>query len=159
MTNARRLPSFLAFDLVFICLAGSLLAAPFTPPTNPAIVHLDVQPARVTAGSEATVTIRLEPIEKVKIARYPQIKVQVEAQPGLVLAAESAIGDERPPAPEALENNYWDTVDAIVLKLRVDPDAKRGRQEVQAKLRYNYCVGGSYCAPARVPLTITIDVE
>jgi hypothetical protein len=159
MIKPRRLLRLLALDIVLVCLAGAILAAPFTPPSDPATIQIEVQPARVAAGSEATVTIRLEPIENVKIARYPQIKVQVEAQPGLVLAAETAIGDERPPAPELLENNYWETVDAIVFQLRVDPGAKRGPQEVQAKLRYNYCFGGSYCAPVRVPLTITIDVE
>jgi hypothetical protein len=144
---------------LLLCLSGTLHAQPVTPPRNPAVIQIAVAPERVAPGGETTVTVTLEPIEKVKIARYPQIKLQVPAQPGLVMAAETAIGDAEPPAPEHLEHNYWGKVDAVVLTLQVDPAAKSGRQEVEAKLRYNYCVSGSFCAPARVPVKFTIDVE
>jgi len=159
MIHSNRLIKLLILDICLLCVAGAVFGAPPSPPANPAKIQVEIEPGSVAAGSEATVTIRLEPIKGVKIARYPQIRLQVAEQPGLVLAANTAIGDKRPPAPEELENNYWGEITPLVLKLQIDPEAKSGPQEVQAKLRYNFCVNATYCAPARVPLTLNVEVE
>jgi len=136
-----------------------LLAAPPRVPKNPATITIDVAPAAVSAGGQTEVTLRLEAKEGIKIARYPQIKLKVSAQEGLVGQAESRIGSNKPPPPDKLSTNYWGDVDPVTLTLELDDDAAPGAHEIEAKLTYFFCVSGDFCAPARVPVKIPIAVE
>jgi hypothetical protein len=136
-----------------------LLAAPPRVPKNPATITIDVAPGAVSAGGRAEVTLRLEAKEGIKIARYPQIKLQVPAQDGLVGEAETRIGSSKPPPPDKLSTNYWGEVDPVTLTLELDEAATPGAYEIEAKLTYFFCVSGDFCAPARVPVKIPLAVE
>jgi len=149
-----------------VCVAALVLtsatgvtAAPVSPPEVPAEISIEVAPEAVSPGDEAQVTLRLVPIEGIKIARYPQIKLKVAAQEGIVDEASVAIGSKAPPPPDKLDTNYWKDVDPVVLTLSVDEAATSGSHEVEAKLTYYYCVAGNFCAPKRVPLKIPLAVQ
>ena len=77
----------------------------------------------------------------------------------LVGKAEAAIGSSTPLPIDETGTNYWKTVDPLHLTLEVDPNATSGTHEVEAKLVYFFCVSDEFCAPARVPLTIPIEVR
>jgi hypothetical protein len=142
-----------------VAVTLSAVAAPVKPPKNPAKISVEVTPKSLSPGGEAEVTLTLDPIEGVKINRYPKIKFQVPGQEGLVDAAEISIGNNEPPPP-GQKSNYWDAVDPVTLTLSLDPAVTAGDHEVQAKLTYFFCLPASgFCAPARVPITIPIAVE
>ena len=134
------------------------LGAGVAPPKNPAKISVDVTPASVAPGGRVEVRLRLSPIEGVRIARYPQIKLYVPAHAGLNAESTNAIGSATPPPEDQLESNYWATVDPLMLSVTVDEQAKPGRHELEGKLTYFFCVSKEYCAPARVPVTIPIAV-
>ncbi len=160
-----RMRNIVRLTLLGPLLLGLPLAAaaadlrPKRPPENPAKITLNVAPRAVHPGGRAEVTLTLAPIDGIKIARYPQIKLEVPAQAGLVDQAKIALGSSTPPPLDELETNYWKQVDPLVLTLEVDEGASRGSHEVDAKLTYFFCVSGDYCAPARVPLKIPLNVE
>jgi len=129
------------------------------PPKNPAEIRISVSPDTVAPGKPAQVTLTIAPKDGIKIARYPQIKLQVPESEGLVGEAEIRIGSAEPPPPEKLETNYWKTVDPVELTLTLDPAATAGKHEIDAKLTYFFCVAGDFCAPARVPVKIPVAVE
>jgi hypothetical protein len=104
--------------------------------------------------------VRLQPKAGIKINRYPKIKLHVPAREGLVAEARVEVGNDRPPAPDAMEKNYFKVVDPVELRLPVDSAAPHGDHEVEAKLTYFYCVTESgFCAPKRVPIKIPLAVQ
>jgi hypothetical protein len=154
-----------ANKLLSIALASAVAAtagvssAQVKPPEKPAEITVEVAPAVVAPGGQAEVTLRLDPIDGIKIARYPQIKLKVPAEDGFVDEALATIGSKTPPPPDKLATNYWKTVDPVVLTLTLDDAASIGSHEVDAKLTYYYGVSGNFCAPKRVPIKIPIAVR
>jgi len=147
---------------VALALALSGVSASVKPPKNPAKITVDVTPQAVSPGGEAEVTLKLEPIDGVKINRYPKIKLRVPTQEGLVAEAEASIGSDSPPPPDEKDKkaNYWDNVAPLIVKLNLDEAATSGNHEIDAKLVYYFCVPASgFCAPKRVPLKIPIVIE
>jgi hypothetical protein len=143
----------------FLAVAASAAAAGVTPPAKPAEVAVSVSPVPVAPGAEAHVTVRVTPIDGVKINRYPQIKLSVPGEAGLVHAAQAAVGRSAPPSPEELKTNYFEGVDPVELVLALDPGARTGRHEIPASLTYFYCLPASgFCAPKRVEVTIPLTV-
>jgi hypothetical protein len=124
-------------------------------------VSISVAPEPASPGSDAAVTVVLKPGPGIKLNKYPKIKLQVPASPGIVAAADGAIGASAPPPSDQLESNYYKgTVDPLVVRLAVDPSASSGRHEVHGRLSYFYCVAASgYCAPAKVDVSIPITVR
>ena len=153
------LSRFTAFAMSVSCAVFLASAEPVAP-REPAHLAFSDAPTPVAAGAAAEVTLRLEPAAGVKINRYPKIKLEIPAQSGLVQAAAAEIGNDRPPAPDAMDKNYYEKVDPVVLKLAVAPDAAAVEHQVSGKLTYFYCVTASgFCAPARVPVTIPVAVR
>jgi hypothetical protein len=146
---------------VIVAVAGfQVLAAPPKPPKEPAKIKISVSPDAVSRGGQTEVTLVLRPIEGVKINRYPQIKLEVPEQAGLVAQAEVKVGNSAPPAPDQKESNYFETVDPVRLKLQLNGSAPTGQHAVVGKLTYYYCVTASgFCAPKRLPIEIPIEVR
>ncbi len=149
----------LASIVLLAALGQGTIAAPLKPPKNPAKITVSVAPESVAPGGQALVTLTIDPISGIKINRYPQIKLKVPGEQGLVGEAEIAIGSKTPLPLDDQGSNFWKNVDPLHLTLTIDAAATSGEHEVEAKLTYYYCVSGDFCAPKRVPLTIPIDVE
>ncbi len=140
--------------------SADLAAAPPKPPKEPAKIKVSVAPAKVAPGSEARVTVVLTPIDGVKINKYPKVRLRVAEQEGLVAAGEVWVGSAKPPPPDQLDKNYFETVDPLVLGLSVADAARTGSHRIEAKLSYAYCVIASgFCAPTTVPVMIPLDVR
>ncbi len=150
---------YLAPIVLLAALGPVTIAGPPKPPENPAKITVSVAPESVAPGGQAEVTLTIEPISGIKINRYPQIKLQVPDQQGVVGEAEVAIGSKTPLPLDDQGSNFWKKVDPVNLTLTVDADATSGEHEVEAKLTYYYCLSDNFCAPKRVPLTIALDVE
>lgn len=149
----------LAAGLSLVVLGTALAGGP-TPPKVPAAIRVTVDPETSPAGEKVAVLLALEPIEGVKINRYPQIKLEVEARAGLVGRARAVAGDDVPPPVEKMQSNYFDKIEPLRLALDVDAAAPAGRHELEAKLTYFYCMPASgFCAPVRVPVTIPLEVR
>ena len=153
----RSLP--LAAALAGLALVTLTPAGPTRPPKNPADITIEVAPEGVAAGGQAEVTVTIVPRAGIKIARYPQIKLAVKAQEGLVGEAEARIGSKKPPPPDKLADNYWKDVDPVRLTLTLDEAVASGTHDVEGKLTYYFCVSGDFCAPARVPVKIPVSVN
>jgi hypothetical protein len=127
----------------------------------PVKVAVSVSPEVVVAGSDASVTVRLDPNPGIKMNKYPKIKLQVPAVAGLVNAVEQSLGNSAPPPADQLDANYFHGgVDPLTVALHVDAQATKGRHDIRAKLSYFYCVAASgYCAPAKTELTIPVTVR
>ena len=106
-------------------------------------------------------TVTLRPNAGIKLNKYPKIKLQVPGAPGLVAAAEGAIGNAAPPPADHLDANYYKGgVDPLVVTLHLDKAATPGPHDVPAKLSYFYCVAASgYCAPAKVDVALPLTVR
>jgi hypothetical protein len=154
-------PQHRTWTFIALALAASLgvAAAPPRVPKNPAVITIDVTPEAVPAGGSAEVTVTIAPKAGIKIARYPQIKLEVPAQDGLVGEAATRIGSTAPPPPDKMKTNYWTKVDPVTLTLTLDRAAVPGAHEIDGKLTYYFCVSGDFCAPARVPVKIPLAVE
>jgi len=140
-----------------VLLTGPICAKP---PAKSAVIDIDISPKVIKPGDLARITVRIVPIEGVKINRYPKIKLKVPALEGVLEEAQVEIGDEKPPPPDKLKTNYYETVDPVILKLPIDASAPKGTHQLDAKLNYFYCVKKSgFCAPARLSLDIALDVE
>ncbi len=107
------------------------------------------------------VTVKIDPKPGIKINKYPKIKLQVFAVPGLVSAAEQSLGNPAPPPVDQLDANYFHgTIDPLTITLHLDAQAAKGPHGVRAKLSYFYCVATSgYCAPAKAELTLPVTVR
>jgi len=138
-------------------------AAPGPSVTSDAQVKIAVlvAPQPVGAGSDASVTVTLDPKPGIKMNRYPKIKLLIPAVPGLVGPAEQSLGNAAPPPADQLDANYFHgAVDPLSVTLHVDAKAAAGRHEIHAKLSYFYCVAASgYCAPAKAELTIPVTIR
>ena len=158
-------PAQLRFSLipalaVVAAIVLGLGAAPTSPPAVPAHITISVSPDAVRPGGEARVTVRLEPIQGVKINRYPKIKLQVPAQDGLVRAAEIAVGNSTPPPPDKLASNYFEELQPLSFTLFLNEAAPAGRHEIDGKLTYFYCIPASgFCAPHRTSVKIPVAVR
>src|SRR5262245_381533 len=160
VVSPPRIGRMLRVGWLVLGLAATELAAAPKPLEEPARVVVEVSPSPVAPGSEAVVTLRLEPVTGVKINRYPKIKLTVDAAPGVVEGASAAIGNDAPPPPEAMDSNYFGSIDPLELRLRVDPHATSGNHVVEGRLSYFYCVAASgFCAPAKKPVQITLGVR
>ncbi len=156
--NEPRL-GWLAPIVLLVALGQVAIAAPLKPPENPAKITLSVAPESVAPGGHAEITLTIDPISGVKINRYPQIKLKVPDQQGLVGEAEIAIGSKTRLPLDDQGSNFWKKVAPLHLTLTIDAAATSGEHEIEAKLTYYYCVSDNFCAPKRVPLTIPLDVE
>jgi hypothetical protein len=143
-----------------LALVGPAPAGTIKPPKEPAKLAVSVSPEAVAPGESARVTVRLEPIPGVKINRYPKMKLSVEAREGLNGGAEVAVGNDKPPPPEKLTTNYYETVEPLELTIELDPAAEPGRHEIEGRVKYFYCVTASgYCAPARASVSIPVEIR
>jgi len=158
--NYLKRPHLLSGLLLAAAFCAVVQAAPAKPPAVPAKLDISVSPGELEPGAQARVLIRLEPIEGVKINRYPKIKLSVPAQEGLVEQAKAEIGNDSPPPPDKMETNYYKTVDPVELDLVLSPQAPQGKHEVEGTLKYFYCVTKSgFCAPKSAPVKIPIVVK
>ncbi len=127
---------------------------------EPVDLHIQVDPESASAGQEVRVTLQLTPRAGYKLNKYPRISIKVPKIAGVVSASSGSVGSKTPPPPEEMEDNYFKTVDPLVLSLNLDPGLKAGKYEIAAKLKYYYCVKASgYCAPMRLDLSIPVTVE
>lgn len=157
MNAKSTLPILLALSL----LAPAAVAAD-GPPEVPAELDVAVAAEGVSPGAAVDVDVVLTPKPGIKINRYPNVTVKVPGVDGLVAASEGKAGSDRPPTPEDMEagRNYFETVDPVRLSIAVDPGASVGRHEVEADVRYFYCVTESgFCAPKKTKVRIPIEVR
>jgi hypothetical protein len=127
---------------------------------EPARIDVQVGADSVAPGETVRVTVTVVPYSGIKINRYPKIKVTVDEVEGLVGSAEATVGNPKPPPVEDPESNYFKKPEAVELGLPFSADASSGPQEIEAKIKYFYCVTESgYCAPARAELTIPVNVR
>jgi hypothetical protein len=151
----------LAFLIMAAVPAGAAPEGGLATSEAPIKVTVAVSPAAVGAGSDASVTVRLDPRPGIKMNKYPKIKLQIPAVPGLVAAAEQSLGNPAPPPADQLDANYFHGgVDPLTITLHLDGQAAKGPHEIRAKLSYFYCVAASgYCAPAKTVLTIPVTIR
>jgi len=147
-----------------ILLGSALLAvAPLLaakPLAKPAEIEIEVAPSTIAAGDEAQITLQLEPIDGVKINRYPKITLVIGEAEGLHGASRAELGNSTPPPPDKMDTNYFKTVDPLKLTLPFAGAAPAGRHEIAGKLTYFYCVTASgFCAPKRVDVTIPVEIR
>jgi hypothetical protein len=161
MDGMKTLAAFLATLAVTVPCARAANGSHPAASESPVKVAVTVSPEALGAGSNASVTVRLEPNPGIKMNKYPKIKVQIPAVPGLVDAAEQSLGNAAAPPPDQLDSNYFHGgVDPLTLTLHVDPQAVKGPHEIHGKLSYFYCVAASgYCAPAKAELTIPVTIR
>jgi hypothetical protein len=160
----KRMKTQIALFLsVFGAIRGVGAAPPGgqAPPETPVKVSVAVSPQTLGAGLETMVTVKLDPKQGIKLNKYPKIKLQVPAVPGLVEGAEQSLGNPAPPPADQLDANYFHGgVDPLTVTLHLDPHAAKGSHEIRAKLNYFYCVAASgFCAPFKTELTIPITVR
>lgn len=154
-----RTARWVALGWVAACSAAGAWAE-VKPPAVPAKIAVSVKPESVSPGTAFRVRIDLSPIHGVKINRYPKAKLDVAAQQGLVGHAEAAVGNDAPPPPDKMKDNYFDAFDGLELELVLDEHAAAGSHELEGKLTYFYCMPESgFCAPHRVPLKIPFVVR
>ncbi|MDH3628004.1 MAG: hypothetical protein OES25_10145 [Acidobacteriota bacterium] len=136
------------------------LAAPANVRDEPAKIDFKVLTGTVDAGGQATLRLQLRPAEGVKINRYPQIKLSLPGHAGLYDSTSATLGNPTPPPADRMDSNYFDKIDAIELEVPIAVDAHSGHHQIEAQLVYFYCVTDSgYCAPARIPLSLSLDVR
>ena len=161
MTRMKTVAAFLAILIVAVSPVKAAPDGRLPASEAPVKVAVAVSPEAVGAGSDASVTVKLDPKPGIKMNRYPKIKLQVPAVPGLVEAAEQSLGNSAPPPADQLDANYFHGgVDPLTITLHLDAQAAKGRHDIRAKLSYFYCVAASgYCAPAKAELTIPVTVR
>jgi len=155
-------PFLLTISALCLAVCASAVSAgpPAKPPAVPANIDISVAPEALKPGSEALITLRLEPIEGVKINKYPKIKLEVPASAGLNAEAKVEVGNDAPPENFETGANYFKTVDPVELKLLLDDAAPAGDHKIEGKLTYFYCVAASgFCAPKRVPVQIPVAIR
>ena len=165
--SARRIRSMIKYGKIvtfglILALIGSSAARAGSPkpPKEPAKLQIEVAPGPLAPGDHGTVTVRLTPKDGIKINRYPKIKLELPEQTLLQAGATASIGNDSPPPPERADDNYYEVVDPVALSFEIDGDAASGEHAIEGKLTYFYCVTASgFCAPARVPLTIPVEVR
>jgi hypothetical protein len=155
----RSMLTILALVLL-ITPSAAPAAPPAKPPKEPAKIQVEVEPGTVSAGQQATVIVRLNPIEGVKINRYPRIKLQLAGVEGIVADSKAEFGSDRPPAPDALDKNYFTNVEPLNLSFRMDDAAPDGKRELEGKVTFNYCmIASGFCSRFSGPIKIPVDVQ
>ena len=151
----------LAIVILAVSVAGAVPDGRSVASEAPVKIAVLVSPAAVAAGSDTSVTVSLDPRPGIKMNKYPKIKLQVPAVPGLVDAAERSLGNSAPPPADQLDSNYFHGgVDPLTVTLHLDAQATKGPHEIRAKLSYFYCVAASgYCAPAKTEVTIPLTIR
>lgn len=145
--------------LVALAIGGAC-AAPITPPAHPALVQVEVSPAAISPGAEATITVRLEPAKGIKINRYPRTRLVLDGSDGIVAAGEASVGNDTPPPPDKMATNYFEQVDPLTLTVRVADRAAPGAHHVEGQLTYFYCMpANGFCAPKRETVRIPVTVR
>ena len=153
------------FTVILTVFALAALAIPAGAPgagaeDDPVAMEIRVEPETTGPGQKVQVTLQLTPKSGYKINKYPQISLKVPEMDGVVSATSGSVGSKTPPPPEKMDDNYFKTVDPLVVSLELDPGLKAGRYEIAAKLKYFYCVKASgYCAPMRQDISIPIRVK
>jgi hypothetical protein len=143
---------------VVLAALAPLAASSAETPAVKIDVAVDAQP--VAAGSTAKVAVRVVPEAGIKINRYPKIQVTVAEVHGLVSAASASLGNPKPPPVDSPESNYFKEPEPVQLELRLSADAPSGAREIEAEIKYFYCVASSgYCAPARSQFKIPVAVK
>ena len=142
-----------------LAVSLSVAAPPAKPPKEPAKIQVEVSPEVLGPGVEATLTVRLNPIEGVKINRYPRIKLRLPAVAGVVSEASAEFGSQKPPSPGELDKNYFTLVEPLDLGFTLHGEASTGQHELEGKVTYNYCVIESgFCSrftgPIKIPITV-----
>jgi hypothetical protein len=104
-----------------------------------------VSPATPGTNGSPKVELRFEPIEGVKINRYPKIKVHIPLQDGVPHASDAFIGDDYPPAGDQplAATNYFKEEPTVSLPLPLSPDVAAGTHEFIGKTSFSYCVPAS----------------
>jgi len=161
MKRMKTRAAFLVILFLAVLPAGAASGGGLAPLETPIKVTVAVSPAMVGAGSDAVVTVKLDPKPGIKMNKYPKIKLLIPAVPGLVDAAEQSLGNPAPPPADQLDANYYHGgVDPLTITLHLDAQAAKGQHDIRAKLSYFYCVAASgYCAPAKTELTIPVTVR
>jgi hypothetical protein len=164
MSAMKNIVVFTIFSAAFVAVLPFADAAPAGAGPSaeaPIKVTVAVSPTTIGPGSDASVTVKLDPKPGIKMNKYPKIKLQVPAVPGLVGAAEQTLGNPAPPPADQLESNYFHgAVDPLTLTLHLDGHAAKGPHQIPAKLSYFYCVAASgFCAPAKAELTIPVTIR
>jgi len=160
MKKSTTIHTLAAFVVISLTLPGVFAGSDPKIPKEPARLDLRVAPSTVSPGSEVTVTLRIKAKSGININQYPKISLKVAEVAGVTAAGLVTRGNDAPPPPERLKENYFKTIDPLVLKLTLDPKVKPGKHEIQAKLKYFYCVAASgFCAPFKTDLTISVTVK
>ena len=154
------------YDVFVIVLCSLSLVAPcraaadLPPKGDPVKIEIGVTPTPSAAGSDAELTVKLTVNPGYKLNKYPKIKVLVPDVDGVLAGGETSAGNAAAPLPDQMESNYFKSIDPLRVKLAIQRSAKPGRREVEGRLSYFYCVAASgFCAPARVPIKIALDVR
>jgi len=157
LTNQLR-----AFAVGVLVVAAAVSAAWSAPkiPAVPAEIDISVAPDGLSAGATAQVTVRLDPIEGIKINRYPKIKLKIPEQPGLTSGGTAEIGNDAPPPPDKMDSNYYEIVDPVSLDLVLEAGAEKGNHKLTGELKYFFCVAASgFCAPKKVSVSVPIEIH
>jgi hypothetical protein len=146
--------------IVLACVAAAP-AAPAPPLTEqPATIRVQIAPESVEPGGQARVTVTLDPAEGVKVNRYPKIRLEVPARPGLLAGGSATLGDDRPPAIDQTGGNYFDEIQPLTLALDLERGAPSGSHEIEGQLVFYYCVTKSgFCAPKKSPVKFALNVR
>lgn len=140
-----------------VALGVPMVAAP---PAEPVKIDVAVGQEPIEPGSTAQVTVRVLPASGIKVNRYPKIQVTVREVDGLVGASAASLGNPKPPPVDNPESNYFKEPEPVQLELHVSADAPSGTQDVDAEVKYFYCVAASgYCAPGRSQFKIPVSVR
>ena len=144
--------------LLAVLVACAASATP-KPPEHPAELEVKVE-GKAAPGGTLALELSLSPKDGIKINKYPKIKFTVPAQDGVPFEAETRLGNDEPPSPDAMDKNYFKKIAPLGLEIGLDPDIAPGRHELTAKVKYFYCVIESgFCAPkkATVPFSVTVE--
>jgi len=161
MVGTRRPPQSSVHDLLLAVLAWVVVAHSFAaephPPAEPAKLHLSVHPQVTAPGSQVELVVAFEPAAGVKIARYPGVKVRVSARDGLIAENQLTAGDTKPPPPDQLDRNYFESLDPLRLKVQLDRRAPLGRHELEGDVTYYSCTDG-LCSRNKVRVKFPVQV-
>ena len=84
MVKMKHLAAFLGFLILVVAPSTAAGTGGSGAPEAPVKVAVTVSPEAVGAGSDTSVTVRLDPKPGIKLNKYPKIKLQIPAVPGLV---------------------------------------------------------------------------
>ncbi len=146
------------FTLIVVLAACAASANP-KPPEHPAELDVKVD-GKATPGGTVALKLSLAPKPGIKINKYPKIKFTIPAQDGVPFEAVAQLGNDQPPNPDAMDENYFKKISPLGLEVALDPEVAPGQHEMTAKIKYFYCVVESgFCAPKKETLRFPLTVE